>query len=490
MHPDLSHCGVDPVTGLRTLLSRLVRNESGQILPFTALMLLVLLAMTGFAIDVGRALIARDQIQTTTDAAALAGGGTLPSSNAANVATQYSAVNGNLNATSALPGVTMVNGYPRIVCLSTLTAQGIACASPAGGNAVQVQQQIDLPTTFLKLIGINSVHLGAQATASATGSQRAPYNVAIIVDSTLSMNDTDSDSNCNSTRISCALNGVQVLLQNLSPCPSNLTTCGPATNGNVSNPVDRVALYAFPGIQYQSQTYLDYDCNSSTAPQGSYYNEYANSLYQYPVQPPYYKIVDYSTDYRVSNSATTLNSNSNLVRAIGGVPGCTGLQATIGYGTYFAGVIYAAAYDLYYLQQNNPGTENVLIILGDGDANAPQRFMPHADANSGNFASLSRECQQAVNMAQGAYQAFNMRVYSISYGAAASGCTTDNGAITPCQTMQQMASRPEYFYSDYTATGGSSSCISASHSTTNLNQIFTQIANDLSASRLISDNTS
>ena len=181
----------------------------------------------------------------------------------------------------------------------------------------------------------------------------------------------------------------------------------------------------------------------------------------------------------------------DLVRAVGGGPsGCTGLQATIQYSTYFAGVIYAAGYDLYYQQQANPGTENVLIILGDGDANAAAKFMPNASTSSGTFASTVAECQQAVDMAQLAYKSFGMRVYSIAYGAAANGCRTDTNGITPCQTMQGMASRPEYFYSDYTATGAQSSCVSPLHSTTNLNQIFTMISNDLSYSRLIPDGTS
>jgi len=47
--------------------------------------------------------------------------------------------------------------------------------------------------------------------------------VAIIVDTTRSMTDTDTDSNCNNTRISCALAGVQVLLNSLSPCSQVLT---------------------------------------------------------------------------------------------------------------------------------------------------------------------------------------------------------------------------------------------------------------------------
>lgn len=52
---------------------------------------------------------------------------------------------------------------------------------------------------------------------------------------------------------------------------------------------------------------------------------------------------------------------------------------------------------------------------------------------------------------------------SRAYDAKDSGCSTDTKpAITPCQTMQQMASDPAYFFSDYTATGGSNSYVAAS----------------------------
>ncbi len=82
------------------------------------------------------------------------------------------------------------------------------------------------------------------------------------------------------------------------------------------------------------------------------------------------------------------------------------------------------------------------------------------------------------------------RVYTVAYGAAASGCATDTApSITPCQTMEQMASSPGYFFSDYTATGGSSSCISASQPVTSLNQIFQVIAGDLTVSKLIPNGT-
>jgi hypothetical protein len=55
--------------------------------------------------------------------------------------------------------------------------------------------------------------------------------------------------------------------------------------------------------------------------------------------------------------------------------------------------------------------------------------------------------------------------------------------------MQQMASSSSYFFSDYTATGGSSSCISASQPVTSLNQIFQVIAGDLTFAKLIPNGT-
>jgi hypothetical protein len=55
--------------------------------------------------------------------------------------------------------------------------------------------------------------------------------------------------------------------------------------------------------------------------------------------------------------------------------------------------------------------------------------------------------------------------------------------------MQNIASAPQNFFSDYTATQNSGQCISASRPTTNLNQIFTIIAGDLAVAHLISNST-
>ena len=462
-----------------SMLGRLRRSESGQTLPIIAILLIALLGMVGIALDVGHCLYAYRELQTSADAAALAGASVLPGSNAVDTATQYSGVSNNLNAKANLPGVTMVSGYPKVLCLSSLSTQGMACPSPGNGNAVQVRQQVTVPLNFMRVLGKTSLTLAAVSTASSLGAARSPYNVSIIVDTTGSMGTQDNDVNCNDTRLNCALAGVRVLLQNLSPCGATQTTCGTVTNGNVANPVDRVALYTFPALYSASDAQHEYDC-SGTTPQVNYYTDSgaSNTL-------PIYQVLDFSSDYKTSANATTLNLNSNLVKAVGGVSGC-GMKPLNMY-TYIAGVMYKAGTDLIAQQSAYPKSQSVIIILTDGDMNTPAKYMPNASTTSGYYASTINQCAQAVNLAGYAAQ-YNIQVYSISYGAAASGCSTDNPAISPCATVRGLASATQNFYSDYTATGADSNCV-APNSTTNLKTIFTQIATQFSTGRLISDNT-
>ncbi len=457
---------------LRTHVLRFYRDQSGQALPIIGFMLIILMGMTGLVLDIGRLYYSYNELQSSTNAAALAGAGTLPQTAATSAATTYSGVTGNLNARNNLPNVTMVSGYPKAVCLTTLKNQGMACSSPANANAIQVKQQVTVPMYFMALLGKPSLTIGAASTASMRGASRSPYNVVIIVDTTASMGSYDSDSNCASSRLSCALQGVQVLLQNLSPCGSSLATCGTVSNSNVTNPVDKVSVFAFPGLTAATLA-NDYNCSGGAV---------QATAYTYPTLPNY-QIVPFSSDYRASTTSTTLTSTSNLVHAAGGKSGCSGLQNPGGAGTYYAGIIYAAQAAL--VSAHVSGTQDVMILLSDGDASSSN--MTSTNTN-GTYPSSKQQCHQAVTAAAAATTA-GTRVYSVAYGAASSGCSTDNPSITPCQTMQQIASAPQYFYSDYTASANNGSCISASQPTSSLNQIFTQIAGDLSVSRLIPNNT-
>ena len=480
------------VSFLRTIR----KDERGQMLPMLALMLVVLMGFAGLVIDVGRAYIGYRQLQAATDSAALAASQYLPNNTTATTAaTTYGAASGSKNAVAMLTSPAMVTGYPQYKCLTSL---GLACIAPANANAVVVKQTGTVNMGFGALVGFKKMTLMATATAAMRGAVAGPYNVAIIIDTTASMQNTDSSSSCKDTRINCALHGVQVMLQGLNPCAAS--GCGTLTNGNVANPVDKVSIFTYPNVTAATVS-ADYDCTGSDPTTAPYTFPSKTGTTYTPGTAATYQVVGYSSDYKSSNAATTLNTSSNISGAIGAGPTitvtkkgkttttpCTGMQAPGGQGTFFAGAIYAAQASLVAAHVANPKAQNVMIILSDGDASASGSAMTGASTTSGVYPSTKNQCAQAVTAAAAAKTA-GTKVYTVAYGATSSGCGTDSPSITPCKTMENMAYDASTFYSDYTATGGSNSCISAAQPTTSLDQIFTAIAGDLTLARLIPDNT-
>jgi hypothetical protein len=493
----------------KSFLCRAHKDQRGQVLGMAVVLMFVLFVFAALVVDFGHVYFSFRELQSSTDAAALAGAEALPTSAAAatSAATSYSGVSGNKNAFPNLPNVTMVSGFPLLKCLTTLTNEGISCAeSPAGDNAIQVVQQVSVPLIFAGTIGAGPVNLRASATAAMRGASPIPYNVVILVDSTYSMNDSDGGSNCTGSRESCSLAGVQTLLQNLSPCGADLSSCGHVTanttggGGQVANPVDQVTLLTFPAVT-TATTADDYNCGASTPTIEPYplptsasgYTTYSNLPTGTPTTT--YQIVNFSSDYRTSDTVTSLNTSSDLVLAANGKTGCTGLQAIGGEGTYYAGAIYSAESLLLAQQAKNLNTQNALILISDGEAQASGSALPGASTTSGVYPSTVQQCHQAITAAQWAAKqnaagaaVAGTKVYAVGYGAESSGCTTDTSpAITPCQTMQQIASSPAYFFTDYTST--TNGCVSASQPAANINEIFTEIAMNFTVARLIPDNT-
>ena len=335
--------------------------------------------------------------------------------------------------------------------------------------------------------------------------------------------------------MACALNGVQVLLQALSPCAANYVTCT-VTAGVAKDSVDRVSLFTFPALTSGTAS-INTNCTTPI-------NAQAASQYGYPNMSPYgyfnvinqqawsglataaaytyptpgassyspgsagtYQVTGFLSDYRTSDTATSLNPNSALVMAAGGKPNCGGLwppNFEADYQTYYAGAIYAAQAALIAEQNANPGSQNVIILLSDGDANAAQSTnygsgtptvigMPSPASNSGSYPSYADECLQGFYAANAATSA-GTRVYTVAYGSPTSGCSTDASSyygiqVSPCAAMEYMASAPQYFYSDYNQSGSNSTCYSSAQSVSSLSGIFTAIAADLTTARLIPDNT-
>jgi hypothetical protein len=112
----------------RKTVSNLIRDEQGQALPWLAVMLTVIMGIAGFVIDLGHAMVCERQLQSSSNAAAMAGALQLPNSTYANVAHQYGSETGEANASGNLPGVAMtVSAY----CSTTVKGWGIECLQPA-----------------------------------------------------------------------------------------------------------------------------------------------------------------------------------------------------------------------------------------------------------------------------------------------------------------------------------------------------------------------
>jgi hypothetical protein len=528
---------------LKSMPADIPTTERGQVIYMVVMMMLTMLGATAMVVDVGRTFIQYHQLVAATDAAALAGaevmasaGGTAAQTTAA--ATSYSSATGNHNTFTDLSTVTT---NVSLVCLTSSVANGTPCYGAGSYNAVKVVQTETMPTYFANAVGTGGVTLSATATALMNGSQAGPYNIAIILDATLSQDSTDDDCGVGITEMNCELQGVQAFLSELLPCGKTDVTCS-FSNGVASDSVDRVALFAFPAMSVGTNP-INSNCTTpiSSAAATAYgptytaaFRTYSNSATYgyYTLEPnlawpgivtdvPYsfpavgatsyspgtsatsttYQVTPWESDYRTSPTASTLNTNSQIVQALGGVSGCNGLlpgNYDGNIGTYYAGVLYAAQASLVAEQAANPGSKNAIILLSDGNATAPQSNnaggttvvgMPSPAGNSGTYPSYKNECGQAVTAGQYA-TGQGTKVFTIAYGSPSSGCTTDSSRPTPCATMKSIASSAGYFYSDYQQTGNTNTaCVGTASSVTSLTDIFKDIYPKLGNARLVPNNS-
>jgi Flp pilus assembly protein TadG len=496
---------------------RLLKDMRGQTAPLMAVSMLAYIGIAGVSIDLGHAYFARQQLQSSSNAAALAGAAVMPNITSATTnVTLYSAMAGEMNAVSSLQNVIAT---PTFYCASSQTSNfGLGCAVASGYtngvNAVKVTQTAQVPLWFGGMFGVKAFNLAATASASMAGGQNTPWNVAIILDTTSSM--TSSDPNglqCSGTRESCALLGVQTMLGVMYPCVAGQTCSG-------GTPVDTVSLFVFPPVL--TSTAKDYYTCPTTIPTIEPYTfqnvttgTLSNGLLNLPVTYTYQvvptplgttgnTIATFAYDYKTSDaSGTTLNAGSQTVIAAGGKSGCTGIQGKGGEGTYYAQAIYAAQTALIAQQAANPGSQNAMIILGDGDMSSSaisgqmkaqtgtlNGTGSGSNKNSYAYPSALGQCGQSIIAAQAA-DASGTRVYTVGYGAAKSGtCSTDATysaykGVQACTALQDMASSPGYFFSD-----NGNGCSSPNQlNFTQLKQIFQAIARGLTNPRLIPNGT-
>lgn len=517
-------------------LLRLLQEEEGQVLPWMVLLTVLFLGMAGLTVDLGHAYVAYRELQSSTDAAALAGAYAMSASGAtvATIDSQVCTYSSNTtagsncpvgayNTTPNLPNVTV---QTKLDCVLTAPnyVESSCLPSPISGNVVQVTQTAVVPTMFIQALqafGLKtatSLTLNAQSTAAIQSGTSPGVNIAVVIDTTASMNSTDSDKYCGHTEIYCALQGFQQLLNELYPC-----TSGSSAKAGCLGAYDQVSLFTFPNIQ-EGDAGDDTTCPSKNPaiPAYSYtpipasgntsWTDPSGSTYQ--VTTPANNSSGTSNDgfednYSSTNSAQGgLNSSSGLAIAAG-AGSCNGLQAPGGDGTYIASSMYAAITALQAAQAANPHSTSALILLTDGGANSTRfdsTFTAAAQSSPSYpntflvaYPSTVNQCQQTVDAGKYA-TGLGITVYTIAYGASnqTSACSTDTttstvkgktvttaNVISPCTELEETASSLATFYSDATATEDTGQCVAPDNTGVGLNGIFTDIGATFLKARLV-----
>jgi Flp pilus assembly protein TadG len=407
---------------------RQTRDEKGQLLALSAIAMIVLLGLVGFAVDVGHAYLVQRQLQSGVDAAALAAAQELPDPTlATQAAHEYGPTPSKKNAVTSVD-----NAETTVEMRCVQSAPG--CSTTFGTyNAVNVKATSNVKTVFAKVLGIDSLPVKAQATACSPCAAK-PLDIMIVLDRTGSMCD---DPGC--TDLNNAKEGIRTFLGFMDP------------------DIDHVGLAVFPPAIPN---------NRCAVPPRTPFN------YNYDTTDSRYVISSLQYDYLLPDGS--LNPASTLVQMLG----CTQAAGR----TSYADAIEESMTELATHGRGN--VQDVIVFLSDGAANTGSKWR-------GNDTPYRLQpCHQGVWSANTA-KTNNMLVYTIGYGLAPdfssgeqchpynwSGGQQSNLEQPPIlarEALMQMATEPDNFY-DKPTPG-------------QLNYIFTRIAADISrpAARLIDD---
>ncbi len=501
---------------------RFLNNQRGQAAVVVMLTASTMMALSAASVESGHVYYAYDKLVASTNAAVLAGATAMPNTTTAKtMVTQYSSQSGQLNANGMLTNDAATTTF---VCSSTVSnSLNVPCETSTGGsggyNSLSVTQTATVPLWFGGLIGMKQMNVSYTAEAAMAGGQNSPWNIAVIVDTTASMNDADNGDQCTGTQITCALLGVQSLLGDLYPCGLGQTCTNPTTY------VDSVSLFVFPAVTGTTAS-KDTTCPTANPTIVAYTFPDPPSNTSLPAADTY-QITSFANNYKTTDAATSLNQAAPIVVAAGdsGQSNCTGIKAPGGEGTYYAQVLYAAQTALVTQQAAHPGSQNAIILLTDGDAtacasnanttagacNTSSQLVASEGTLNGTgthtsnpngyesyaYPSALGMCGQAVLAAQSA-ATLGTTVYTIGYGAETSGgclsdhtysttVSTEGGAWSPgkqpCQAIAAMASAATNFYSD--DGNGCEATAPSNQNLTKLTAIFRAIVDNMGEPRLI-----
>ena len=379
---------------------RLAHDERGQVMALVVIALIPLLGMAGLALDIGYAYYSQRTLQSSADAAALAGAAQLPDlTGASTVAAQYGSTPGSKNAITS-GGVTGLTQAISEKCVTTLPGCG-------PDNAVVVDESGNASTFFLRIFGVNQIAIHARATACGPCADR-PADIVLVFDRTGSMCWTWSgapDPSC--TKLNDAKSGMETLLSALDPT------------------LDRVALAVLPPVASGKS-----NCSTSD---DTAYNSTSSK----------YVLVPLTSTYQTNG---VLDHSTPIVSAID----C--LQA--GGSTSYATALEQAQAEL--AKDGRSTALHYIVFFTDGAANTGPSYYPNSSPYR------QQPCQQGVTSAS-TIKAAGTTIFGIGYtlngvGGTSNLCYSYTGAnespaITAYTAVSEISSRPDTFFDNESVDG-------------------------------------
>lgn len=152
-------------------LRRCLADERGGIMALVAVSLIMILASTGLAVDLGRGYVERLRLGRAVDAGSLAGARTLRL--------------GQSSAQSEALAVARANGVEDGVANVSTSVR--FAVNGRGENTVTVTAQRTIPTTFMRVLGHRDMALAVSATAAVP-----PVDLVLVLDQSGSLRRTNS----------------------------------------------------------------------------------------------------------------------------------------------------------------------------------------------------------------------------------------------------------------------------------------------------------
>lgn len=150
---------------MRQMLERFESDTRGAVFVLVAAAMVVLVGSVGLAVDAGRVQMVESKLQSAVDAAGLAAGAAVSTSDLNALATKYVKLNFNQGTLGATLGT-------------------VTTTLSSNNQVVTLRANVTVPTTFMKIFGQNSVDISA--TSEITRSNKG-IELVMVLDTTGSM---------------------------------------------------------------------------------------------------------------------------------------------------------------------------------------------------------------------------------------------------------------------------------------------------------------